>query len=184
MKFETKGCPIKKPFYFTNMEECVLKTLREMLQQRGYEVFYDEEENMAGRKGRTSTIVVFFNLAPKVNNDRIQEYITKMRHLNYTHAIVVYQLSVTPPAEKVLQELQGLRIEMFQSIPYFQRAKSKVLKMSLEQKFLFYPTLTPWLVFMIFRKAILSKLRDQMALFVIVLSNKNLFHILKINFLY
>jgi DNA-directed RNA polymerase I, II, and III subunit RPABC1 len=97
------------------MEECVVKTLREMLQQRGYQVFYDEESNMAGRKGRTSTIVVFFNLAPKVNNDRIQEYITKMKNLNYTHAIVVYQLSVTPPAEKVLQELQGLRIEMFQS---------------------------------------------------------------------
>lgn len=94
------------------MEPIILQTTTEMLQQRGYEV-EQTEEGMIGRKGRAS-VIVFFNLSPKVNNDRIQEYITKMRNLNFTHAIVIYNESVTPMAQKVVDELQGLRIELFQ----------------------------------------------------------------------
>jgi DNA-directed RNA polymerase I, II, and III subunit RPABC1 len=37
-----------------------------------------------------------------------------MRNANFTHAIVVFNDSVTPMAQKVVDELEGLRIELFQ----------------------------------------------------------------------
>jgi DNA-directed RNA polymerase I, II, and III subunit RPABC1 len=94
------------------MDPVIQQTTIEMLQQRGFDVEITEE-NLVGKKGRSS-VIVFFNLSPKVNNDRIQEYITKMRNANFTHAIVVYNDSVTPMAQKVVDELEGLRIELFQ----------------------------------------------------------------------
>jgi DNA-directed RNA polymerase subunit H (RpoH/RPB5) len=94
------------------MEPVVQQTTIEMLQQRGFEVEITDE-GLVGKKGRSS-VIVFFNLSPKVNNDRIQEYITKMRNFNFTHAIVIYNDSVTPMAQKVVEELEGLRIELFQ----------------------------------------------------------------------
>jgi len=94
------------------MEPAVQQTTIEMLQQRGFEV-EAIEEGLVGRKGRLS-VIVFFNLSPKVNNDRIQEYITKMRNSDFNHAIVLYNDSVTPMAQKVVDELEGIRIELFQ----------------------------------------------------------------------
>jgi DNA-directed RNA polymerase I, II, and III subunit RPABC1 len=95
------------------MDTTVFKTICEMLEQRGYEVD-DSEENFTATCG-TKRVVVFYNDAPKVNNERIQEYITKMRNLSINHAIVVYQDSITPVAQKIVTELQGMRMELFEA---------------------------------------------------------------------
>lgn len=94
------------------MNPVIQQTTIEMLEQRGFEVEVTDE-GLVGKKPR-SAVIVFFNLTPKVNNDRIQEYITKMRNTGFTHAIVVYNESVTPMAQKVVDELEGIRIELFQ----------------------------------------------------------------------
>ena len=93
------------------VEIAVQQVIQEMLEQRGFEVEF-QEDTIIGRKG-TSSVIVFFSITPKVNNERLQEYITKMRVANLTHAIVVYNESVTPTAQKIVEELEGLRIELF-----------------------------------------------------------------------
>jgi DNA-directed RNA polymerase I, II, and III subunit RPABC1 len=90
----------------------VIETLKEMLEQRGYTV-EDKSEGMIGSKRGRSSIIVFFNLAPKVNNERIQDYITRMTNLDVKHSIIVYTDSVTSQAQKVIDELQDMRMELF-----------------------------------------------------------------------
>ena len=93
------------------MDAQIRQTTVEMLEQRGFQVEI-EEEYILGRKTRSS-VIVFFNSSVKINNDRIQEYISKMKGLNFVHAIVVHDKAVTPMAQKVVEELQGIRIELF-----------------------------------------------------------------------
>jgi DNA-directed RNA polymerase I, II, and III subunit RPABC1 len=94
-------------------QEKIKETTTEMLQQRGFEVSEIDDELVASAKGKAS-IIVFFNQSPKINNDRVQEYILKMRNDNFTHAIIIYNDAVTSTAQKVIDELKGMRIELFQ----------------------------------------------------------------------
>ena len=95
------------------MDENVHTTCVEMLQQRGYEITKDDEEMFIGKKG-SSSIVVFYNTNPKFNVERLQEYISLMEDMSIHHAIVVYKDSVTPVAKKVISELQGMVVELFE----------------------------------------------------------------------
>lgn len=94
------------------MDARVVETLKEMLEQRGYEV-YDTSEGIVGRKRGKGSIMVFFNIGPKVNNERIQDYVARMKSLSINHCIVVYSQSVTSQAQKIIEELQDMRIELF-----------------------------------------------------------------------
>lgn len=95
------------------MQEAVRETLLEMLIQRGYtDISHNDEGDIICKKEK-GAITVFFNSTPKVNNDRIQEYISKMRPTGVKHAIVIFIDSVTPAAQKVVDEMQDLRIELF-----------------------------------------------------------------------
>ena len=92
--------------------ERIREITTEMLEQRGFEVSEVADE-LVGTSQTKPAIIVFFNQSPKINNDRVQEYILKMRNDNFTHAIIVYNDAVTSTAQKVIDELKGMRIELF-----------------------------------------------------------------------
>jgi DNA-directed RNA polymerase I, II, and III subunit RPABC1 len=94
------------------MDSVVIETLKEMLEQRGYTV-YDTDEGIVGRKGTKGAVIVFFNIGPKVNNERIQDYIARMKSLCINHCIIVYSQSITSQAQKIVDELQDMRMELF-----------------------------------------------------------------------
>lgn len=93
-------------------DEKIYQITMEMLQQRGFHVVVNDADIIGAKDGEK--IIVFFNLTPKINNDRVQEYILRMRNENFTHAIIVYNDSVTSTAQKVIDDLKGIRIELFQ----------------------------------------------------------------------
>lgn len=96
------------------MESKVEEITTQMLEQRGFEVINKVGNELVGTGRGKEPIIVFFNQSPKINNDRVQEYILQMRNENLTHAIIVYNDAVTSTAQKVIDELKGLRIELFQ----------------------------------------------------------------------
>lgn len=94
------------------MDATVHQTCIEMLQQRGYDITKDDDIILG--KHKTNEIVIFYNNSIKFNVERVQEYISLMNDLSIKHAIVVYKDCVTPIAKKIIDELQGLTIELFE----------------------------------------------------------------------
>lgn len=89
-------------------------TCREMIEQRGFDIVEDIEEYIFAEKGEGGdAVAVFFDLSQKLDTDKVKLYIAKMKELEIKACIIVYRDSVTPPAKKVIEELQEYNIEIF-----------------------------------------------------------------------
>lgn len=103
------------------MDQSVMTTCLEMLDQRGYEIIKNDETGIIGKKDAKHFIVVFFSETTKLDVERVKEYLTIMRELEINHSIIVFNESVTPVARKVVEELPknlefpGYTIELFEA---------------------------------------------------------------------
>ena len=102
------------------MAEKVYETCCQMLDQRNYYIIDqdgDKERILAARENPLTKleeqICVFITKSSKFNVDSIQEYISMMKEMDIWNCIIVYQLTATPVAKKIVQELKEMNIELF-----------------------------------------------------------------------
>ena len=88
-------------------------TCIEMLKQRGFTIEEEDNELIIGIRDDDYDIVVFFDNSQKLDTDKVKVFISKMKELDLRNCIIVYKGGVTPPAKKVIEELQEYKIEIF-----------------------------------------------------------------------
>jgi DNA-directed RNA polymerases I, II, and III subunit RPABC1 len=86
----------------------------EMFEQRGYKIIERDEEQILAFKPNGKQICAFMANTPKFNVERIQEYISIMKQIDVSHAVIVYKDNATPVAKKVIGESTDILIELFQ----------------------------------------------------------------------
>ena len=86
---------------------------KEMLLQRGFEIVDEEDERITCLKKDGSLICVFLSNIPKLDVERIKDYITLMNELTVNHSIIVYKNTVTPYAKQIIQSSEDMLIEIF-----------------------------------------------------------------------
>lgn len=83
-----------------------------MLSQRGYNTIV-EDEMLIGEKDHDK-LIVFYNTGSKLSIENIKNYTRIMFQIGFRHAVIVYNGSVTPQANKIIESLQELEIELFE----------------------------------------------------------------------
>ena len=83
----------------------------EMLTQRGYETTEEGEVSIAIKSD--DRIIIFYHTAAKLSIENIKYYTTIMNKSNFTHSIIIYEGSVTPQANKMVESFRDLNIELF-----------------------------------------------------------------------
>ena len=94
------------------MDERVKITCIEMLEQRGYSIEEDTKEKIIGVKD-DDRIYIILKSSPKLNIEKITEYIMILRECGISHAIIMYKDDITPIAKKMITDLTDLHIEIF-----------------------------------------------------------------------
>jgi len=93
--------------------DIMIKTVSEMISQRGYNIIMSNEDNIIGTNNNKDSIIVFVKPVIKLNVDRIKEYINILRVKKMNHCIIIYTDSVTPPTKKLVQNSIDIKIEIF-----------------------------------------------------------------------
>ena len=94
------------------MDERVRKTCCEMLEQRGYTIVQIEDDIIIGDSTQRERIIVFNN-KESITIANIKEYVGFMDKSGIKHAIIVYTNTITPQANKTIETLQNMEIEIF-----------------------------------------------------------------------
>ena len=94
------------------MTDNVYKTCIAMLTQRGYNIKENDDEKIIGEMN-DNKICIFMLIVPKLNVNRIQEYIGMAKALDIIHCVIIYGDSVTPVANKVVLNSNDIDIELF-----------------------------------------------------------------------
>ena len=92
----------------------VYQVCTEMFGQRGYNIIDKDEEQILALKKDGKQVCAFISNTPKFNVEKIQEYISIMKQLDVSHAIIIYKDSATPVAKKIIEESNEIIIELFQ----------------------------------------------------------------------
>jgi DNA-directed RNA polymerase I, II, and III subunit RPABC1 len=93
--------------------EIALKTVLEMINQRGYKITTDDDSKIIGINDNKEEIIVFKQVVLKFNVDRVKEYISKLNKMKMTHCIVIYTESVTSMTKKLVVNSPDIIIELF-----------------------------------------------------------------------
>ena len=93
------------------MDERVRKTCCELLEQRGYTVVQSEEDILIGDSQDERIIV--FNNKESITIANIKEYVGFMDESGLKHAIIIYNNTITPQANKTIETLPNMEIEIF-----------------------------------------------------------------------
>lgn len=97
----------------TRIMEKAYEICLEMLFQRGYQIFEDDDDSkITARKEDGTNMCVFFADTPKFNVDRVKEFMDLMHSLDIKHCIIVYKDSLTPTAKKVMSS-SDMVLELF-----------------------------------------------------------------------
>jgi DNA-directed RNA polymerase I, II, and III subunit RPABC1 len=93
------------------MDERVRKTCCEMLEQRGYTIIQSDDDIIIGDSQEEQIIV--FNNKESIAIANIKEYVSFMNKSGINHAIVIYNNTITPQANKTIETLPDMEIEIF-----------------------------------------------------------------------
>lgn len=93
--------------------ETAIKTVLEMLVQRGYEITNNDEDNIIGINSEGKQIVIFTIPVSKFNVDRVKEYVSLLYKINIHHCIVIYSDTVTSMAKKLVTNSLDIEMEIF-----------------------------------------------------------------------
>lgn len=91
------------------------KICLELFAQRGYDIIEEDkdQDHILGVKKDGKQVCAFMANTPKFNVERIEEYITIMKQIDVTHAIIVYNDNATPVAKKVIEQSIDMILELF-----------------------------------------------------------------------
>lgn len=97
-----------------------IKTVKEMITQREYNICDQDDEKLIGENKRDEKIIAFLQPVIKFNVDRFKEYVGKLEALNsdmdkreYTHCVIVYTDCITPMGKKMVFESPDMKFELF-----------------------------------------------------------------------
>jgi DNA-directed RNA polymerase subunit H (RpoH/RPB5) len=95
--------------------ERALTICKEMLDQRGYKITYDDGITIEGcnPKCPTDKIIVFASKNLKFNVKNIQNYINTMNDKKIMHAIIIYVEGVTSFTKKAIKQSNDMEFEIF-----------------------------------------------------------------------
>lgn len=93
--------------------EKAIETAKDMIQQRGYVICEDDDEKFIGINKNKQSIVVFTTLIEKVNVDIIKEKTGLLNNMEYNHCIIIYGISVTSMAKKLVENFNDIKFELF-----------------------------------------------------------------------
>ena len=93
--------------------DIALKTVIEMITQRGYKIIEDDEDKLISLNKDGEHIVVFKQAVLKFNVDRVKEYISHLHKMKMNHCIVIYTDSVTSMTKKLVANSVDIKIELF-----------------------------------------------------------------------
>lgn len=101
----------------TESDPQVIQTLYEMLQQRGYTVDINEDdEQFTATKPDGEQVVIFSNIAEKYDVNSFRATVATMNELNIKHGIIVYS-SITPATKTKISSTEAIQltIERFEA---------------------------------------------------------------------
>ena len=107
-------------FYMDKTKEII----GEMLDQRECTEIMIGDDFISAIKPNNKSIYVFFCVSPKLNSEKIQEYVAIMTEIDTQHCILIHNDLVTPSAKKLIEHLahvnrdvdkniERLKIELF-----------------------------------------------------------------------
>lgn len=99
----------------SDAETKAYKTCTEMLEQRGYVITLADETNhrIEAEKEDGSTMIVFFIQNPKLDIHTMRDIIGEMGTREIKHAILVYEVGVTPPPNEIINTSRDFKFELF-----------------------------------------------------------------------
>ena len=90
-----------------------LETVNDIIKQRGYSIKSDLEDKIIGINEKGKEIVIFKNPIDKFNVDHIKQKVSILNTLNIKHCIVIYTISVTAIAKKLVESSIDVEFELF-----------------------------------------------------------------------
>jgi DNA-directed RNA polymerase I, II, and III subunit RPABC1 len=85
----------------------------EMIDQRGYKIIDKDDERILANKPDGTQMCIFLSNYSKFNVDSIQEYLSMMKKMEISHCIIVYRDNITPVAQKIVDDIFDMQIELF-----------------------------------------------------------------------
>ena len=87
---------------------------KELLQYRGYDFLYDENDYKLFINKDTQEKIIVFNCKTNLNIVLLKLYLNIIDEINYKHAIVIVSKKVTPSSNKILDTVKKIyEIELF-----------------------------------------------------------------------
>lgn len=88
------------------------KNVKIMLKKRGY-TLVEENDNVFLLKKNKNKLLLFFNPLPKLNIQIMKEFLSFLQQQQINHGIIVYKVSTTSQARKIISNLFNIKIELF-----------------------------------------------------------------------
>ena len=88
----------------------------EMLEQREYIISEQLDDKIIAIKPNQSSVIVFFIEANKLGVGDIKDLVGELFSRDLDHMIIVYRDSVTPATKKFIENIVGIKIELFSEI--------------------------------------------------------------------
>lgn len=98
---------------YINDSKIVISTCKEMMQQRKYNILEEYDDKIIFINSDGEKVCFFKTIISKFGIDRVTEFISIINELEIKHCILLYDLNVTSSANKILQDLNDIQIELF-----------------------------------------------------------------------
>lgn len=84
-----------------------------MLNKRGYQIVSQDDDQIHALKQDGSPLIVFFFKEDKFNVKNIQIYISQMKDMLLSHAIIIYAENITSFTKKIVRQSTDMKFELF-----------------------------------------------------------------------
>jgi len=84
-----------------------------MLNKRGYQIVSQDDDRIHAQKQDGSPVCVFFFKEDKFNVKNIQIYISLMKDMQLSHAIIIYAENITSFTKKIVRQSTDMNFELF-----------------------------------------------------------------------
>lgn len=93
--------------------EQATKTIKQMLSDRNYELFDEDDFTYQSRTDTEKKVKVFFCVGAKLNIDTMKSFVAILQKKCLHHAIIIYDNVITSSTRKLLDHLWDIYVEVF-----------------------------------------------------------------------
>lgn len=84
-----------------------------MMEARGFVILDSDEKQMVVQKDNGQFIYIFFYIDSKIGISNVKEYLQNCYQNSISHLIIIYRKDISPPAKKVLENIDNIKTELF-----------------------------------------------------------------------